>query len=72
MDFGDFLSGTFQTAHAYLSKRLDVDVERRLANIYSAGQFAPQVPAAQAPASGLGGLLPLLLIGGVALLLLRD
>lgn len=77
-----FLSGAFQTAlslgNSYLSRRLDVDLQTRLAEAQRLGQMqanaGTRLPSPIGGTAGfnLGGMLPLLLLGAAAFFLLRK
>lgn len=76
---GGFFSGLLQTvattATGYLDRRIDIDLERRLARATEPRMTSDQTPIAQSvPNQMFGGsmLLPLLAVGLVAVLVLKS
>lgn len=71
--FSGLLQGVAATGLGYLDRRLDVDLDRRLATAQVPAINTPVPLQPQASMFGLpAGLLPLLLVGVVAIVLLRK
>ena len=76
---GFSLSGALQNAMtlggAYLTRRLDIDLARRIGGLAPdgtmQGNVTPTAAVAGAPSDTLGGMLPLLLLVGGAVLLFK-
>lgn len=77
---GSGWSGLFQSlatgAMGYLDKRLDVQRDTALARLQQPQIIGTQTPIQNNPAAyagfDMGGMLPLLLVGAVAIFLLKD